>query len=69
MPNSRKSSDYARSQQFISNLKASLLSLNAWTRDVSILTTSWDRCDWGKKNFILIKKGFMFPIVEAFLIS
>ena len=32
----------------------------------NIMGRFWFRCDWGKKNFILIKKGFMFPIVGAF---
>ena len=32
----------------------------------NILGRFWFRCDWGKKNFILIKRGFMFPVVGSF---
>ena len=32
----------------------------------TLMTRFWYRCDWSKKNFILIKRGFMFPVVGAF---
>ena len=33
----------------------------------NILNHFWTGCDWSKKNFILIKKGFMFPVAQAFI--
>ena len=31
----------------------------------SILAKFWFRNDWGKENFILIKRSFLFPVVQA----
>ena len=33
----------------------------------NIMNHFWTGCDWSKKNFILIKKGFMFPVAQAFV--
>ena len=36
-----------------------------YTHINNLMGKFWFRSDWGKKNYILIKRGFMFPVAQA----